>query len=112
MSYIQIPYDIYESDKEIVIIMPLGGVEKKSVKVNIKEYKFYVTANRKKIKLRDDLLPLEEQCYWWEIKTVIDLPPTIYFKDIKTLLSLENVLQIIIPKNIEPKDIEVQIQYD
>jgi hypothetical protein len=62
--------------------------------------------------LRDDLVPLEENCYRGEIKTVIDLPPTVYFKDIHTTLSPENILTIIVPKNIEPDAIKVEIQYE
>lgn len=33
MTNIGIPMDIYESPREIVIIVPLGGVDKKSVEL-------------------------------------------------------------------------------
>jgi len=41
---------------------------------------------------------------------VVDLPPTVYFKDMHTTLSPENILTIIVPKNIEPDTIHVEIE--
>lgn len=38
-----IPYDIYESPQELVIILPLGGVEKDSLKLAIKDYRLVIT---------------------------------------------------------------------
>jgi HSP20 family molecular chaperone IbpA len=38
-----IPYDIYESPQEIVIFLPLGGVEKDSINLSIKDYRLVIT---------------------------------------------------------------------
>jgi len=38
-----IPYDIYESPQEIVIMLPLGGVKKESLKLAIKDYRLVIT---------------------------------------------------------------------
>ena len=40
MTGVQIPMDVYESPREIVIIIPLGGVQKKSVEMYFEDYKF------------------------------------------------------------------------
>lgn len=108
---IQIPYDLYESPEEFVLIIPLWGVKKDSIILNLKDYQLTLTAWRYKPNIKDDLVSLEQNCYWGEIKTKIDLPPNIYFKDIHTTLSPENILTIIIPKNIEPEKLSVDIQY-
>lgn len=42
-----IPYDIYESPQEIVIIMPLSGVKKETLKLHIKNYRLEVSGERK-----------------------------------------------------------------
>ncbi len=110
MTLIDIPYDVFESDKEIVIVMPLWWIKKDSVVLHLKEYKLYMTGRRYKPALRDDLVHVEKNCYRWEIKTVVDLPPTVYFKDMHTTLSPENILTIIVPKNIEPDTIHVEIE--
>jgi len=41
-SKINIPYDIYESPSEMVIIMPLGGVKKESVDISIDDYRLVI----------------------------------------------------------------------
>ncbi len=108
---IQIPYDLYESPEEFVLAIPLWWVKKDSIVLKLKDYQLTLTARRYKLWLKDNLVPLEENCYRWEIKTKIDLPPNIYFKDIHTTLSPENILTILIPKNIEPENISIDIQY-
>ncbi len=37
-----IPYDMYESPQEVVIIIPLGGVKKESVEVKIENYRILI----------------------------------------------------------------------
>lgn len=112
MAYIQIPYDIYESTREVVLVVPLWGIKRDSITVEIKDYQLFITGRRYKPQLKDDLLSVEENCYWGEIKTVIDLPPTVYFKDIHVSLSQENIMTIIVPKNIEPEHIKIEIAYE
>ena len=34
-----IPYDMYESSQELLIIIPLGGVKKESLSLKIEDYK-------------------------------------------------------------------------
>ncbi|MDR2190644.1 MAG: hypothetical protein LBP53_05695 [Candidatus Peribacteria bacterium] len=38
-----VPYDMYESPQEVVIILPLGGVKKDSIAVKIEEYRILIT---------------------------------------------------------------------
>lgn len=104
-----IPYDIYESPKELVIIIPIAWVSQESIKLQIKKYQLHISGMRNKIKLKDDLVPKQEKCYRWPIEINIDLPPNIYFDKIHSKLSKDNVLSIIIPKNIIPDNIAVEI---
>ena len=39
MAKIDIPMDIYESAKELVVIIPLAGVDKKSLEMNMEDYR-------------------------------------------------------------------------
>jgi len=39
---LEIPYDIYESPSEMVIIMPLGGVKKESIDISIDDYRLVI----------------------------------------------------------------------
>lgn len=107
---IDIPYDMYESSQEILILMPLGGVKKESLTLKIEDYRLFVKGERVKNTTKENLLPVQEECYWGEISQVIDLPPQIYFEKIHSKLTPENTLEIIIPKVIIPEKIEVKIE--
>ena len=105
-----IPYDMYESNQELVIFMPLWGVKKESLKIRIEDYKLLIQWERKYPALKENLLPIKEECYWWELKQTIDLPSQIYFNKIHSKLSPENILEIIIPKALIPEKITVEIE--
>ena len=107
-----IPYDIYESPQELVIVLPLGWVDKNSLKLTIKDYRLVITWKRNKIKVKDNFIPLREDCYRWEISQVIDLPPQVYFDKIHSKLTPENILQIIVPKALVPEKISLEVEYD
>jgi HSP20 family molecular chaperone IbpA len=40
---LSIPYDLYESPQELVILLPLGGVRKESIVLEIKDYRLLIT---------------------------------------------------------------------
>ncbi len=107
---INIPYDIYESPNEMVIVMPLGGVNKESIDISIDDYRLVIKWNREKMLLKDDCVPLKEDCYRWNIEQRLDLPPQAYFDKIHSKLSSDNILQIIVPKSIVPEKIELEVE--
>lgn len=109
---IEIPYDIYESPNEVVIIMPLWGVKKESLELKVEDYRLVIRWVREKIALRDDFIPLKEECYWWDINLVIDLPPQSYFDRIHSKLTSDSILQVVVPKAIVPDQIDLEIEYN
>lgn len=107
-----IPYDIYESPQEIVIILPLWWVKKESLQLSIKDYRLVLSWERIKPKLKDNLIPLKEECYRGPINQIIDLPPQVYFDKIHSKLTADNILWIIIPKALIPEKIQLEVEYD
>jgi len=107
---IQIPRDAYQSENELLIIIPLWWVAKDSIKIKISENTLHIFWYRKNIKIWENFGVLEKNCYRWDIQTNIDLPDGLYFENIKSTLSPENILTIIIPKIIEPDDIYINIE--
>jgi HSP20 family molecular chaperone IbpA len=105
-----VPYDMYESEQEIVIIMPLWWVKKESLNLKIEDYKLLIQWERELLNLKDSLIPIKEECYWWKLEQRIDLPPQIYFDKIHSKLTPENILQIIIPKALVPEKIVLEIE--
>jgi HSP20 family molecular chaperone IbpA len=107
---VKIPYDIYESPNEMVIIMPLWGVNKGSIEISIEDYRLIIKWVREKILLKDDCIPLKEDCYRWKIEQILDLPTQAYFDKIHSKLSVDNILQIIIPKSLIPEKIQLEVE--
>ncbi len=107
-----IPYDIYESPQEIIILMPLWWVSKESIKLSIKEYRLVIHGERTKLQCKQNLIALKEECYRWPIDQSIDLPPQVYFDKIHSKLTPDNTLQIIVPKALIPEKISLEVEYD
>lgn len=108
----EIPYDVYESPNEIVIVVPLAWVRKDDIDITISDDRLVIEWSRDNVKLKDDFIPLKESCYWWPIKLEIDLPPQCYFDKIHSKISPDNVLEIIVPKATIPWRIELEVEYD
>ena len=105
-----IPYDMYESSQELLIIMPLGGVKKESLSLKIEDYKLLIEGERSNPEVKENLVSIREECYWGKLHQIIDLPAQIYFDKIHSKLTPENTLQIIIPKALVPEKIVVEIE--
>ena len=105
-----IPYDMYESSQELLIIMPLGGVKKESLSLKIEDYKLLIEGERSNPEVKENLVSIREECYWGKLDQIIDLPAQIYFEKIHSKLTPENTLQIIIPKALVPEKIVVEIE--
>jgi len=105
-----IPYDMYESAQEIVIIMPLWGVKKETLDLKIVDYKLLIKWERDFLELKDWLSSIKEECYRGNLEQRIDLPAQIYFDKIHSRLTPENILEIIIPKALVPEKIKVEIE--
>ena len=105
-----IPYDMYESSQELLIIMPLGGVKKESLSLKIEDYKLLSEGERSNPEVKENLISIREECYWGKLHQIIDLPAQIYFEKIHSKLTPENTLQIIIPKALVPEKIVVEIE--
>ena len=105
-----IPYDMYESSQELLIMMPLGGVKKESLSLKIEDYKLLIEGERSNPEVKENLVSIREECYWGKLHQIIDLPAQIYFEKIHSKLTPENTLQIIIPKALVPEKIVVEIE--
>lgn len=105
-----IPYDMYESPQELIIIIPFWGVDKESIKISIKYETISITGKRLQPKLRNDFHLIQQQCFRWDVELFIDLPPHANYKQMNSNLSKENILTLIIPKNLIPDSIPVHIE--
>lgn len=86
-------------------------MQKKSVEMYFEDYKLIISGKRNQPKIKDDLLPLQQDCYWGAFQQEVQLPPHIYFDRIQSSISAENVLQIIVPKSLIPEKMKVNVNY-
>lgn len=107
-----IPYDMYESPQEVIIIVPLWAVKKETVEVKIENYRILVRGIRVQSQLKESCIPIQEECYWWPIELKIDIPPQVYFDRIHSKLTADNTLQIIVPKALVPEKIQLEVEYE
>ncbi len=105
-----IPYDLYESQHEVIIILPLWWVKKDSIEIKITNYTLSVSGKRFHSLLRDDIVAIIQECFRGEIDFVIDLPPNLSYKQIHSSLCPENILTIVIPKNTFPEKVSIHIE--
>jgi HSP20 family molecular chaperone IbpA len=87
-------------------------VRKDSVEVKIEDYRILLKGEREKPKLKDSSLPIQEECYRGPIQLTIDIPPQVYFDKIHSKLTLDNTLQIIVPKALVPEKITLEVEYE
>lgn len=107
---VDIPMDIFESNEELVIVMPLWWVNKSSINVWLEKTTLIVKWNRKKPELKEILMPVQEECFWWEFINNIPLPQNVYFDKIHTRLTNDNILIIIVPKIIIPEKLNIEVE--
>lgn len=110
MQWLSVPMDIYESPKEIVILVPLGWVQKKSIELYFDDFKLIVKWVRVKPKLKDDFVVQQEDCYRWEFSQELQLPSYVHFDRIHSVVNAENVLVITIPKAIHPWKMKLDVK--
>ncbi len=102
MSVISIPTDIYESPREIVILIPLWWVDKQSIELFCEDYKLQIKWIRLKPALKEDFVLQQDECYWGEFQQEVQLPPYVYFDRIHSLVTIDNILIVTIPKSLQP----------
>jgi HSP20 family molecular chaperone IbpA len=107
-----IPYDMYESPQEVVVIIPLWWVKKETLEVKIENYRILIHWFRVAPKLKESCIPIQEECYRGPIELEIEIPPQVYFDRIHSKLTLDNTLHIIVPKALVPDRIQLEVEYE
>jgi hypothetical protein len=69
-----------------------------------------ISGKREQPQLKESLTPMQEHCFWGAFSSDVDLPANIAVDRIWSELSPENILQIVIPKIIQPEQIVVNIK--
>lgn len=96
----QLPIDVYENKKEILIVTPIAGVNLEETEISITQDVLTINGERK-----FDLEPFDlkgneaylKECYWGKFTRSIVLPPGIDTEDIEATQK-NHILYIRIPK--------------
>ena len=86
--------------------------KKESIEVKIENYRILIRWFRVAPQLKESCIPIQEECYRWPIELQIDIPPQVYFDKIHSKLTLDNTLQIIVPKALVPEKIQLEVEYE
>lgn len=93
----QLSLDIYQTEKEIIIVAPIAGVEKEDINITVNEDILVVKGNRPSASQIPDENYYTKECFWGSFSRAIVLPKEADIKNISA--SFEKcVLEIRIPK--------------
>lgn len=106
---VDVPVDVYTSSSEIMIVIPVWGTNKESISITLDDRHLIVRGERVAPYMKDTVVPLSQQCFWWTFEKRIELPDHVYFDKIHSELNTQNVLIVTIPKIMRPDEIPVKI---
>ncbi len=106
---VDVPVDIFTSSSELLILFPVGGVAKDSLRISLEEKVLVMRGERKRPLLKETYVPLKEECYRGLFEKRIELPDHVYFDKISSELTPENILRIIVPKVLKPDEIPIKV---
>ena len=93
----QLSVDIYYTEKEIVILAPIAGVEKEDIKVSLTEDVLVIKGDRKQIEKVSEENYYIKECFWGPFSRAIVLPLESDLSKISASFE-NNILEIRIPK--------------
>ncbi len=105
----QLSVDIYRTNKELVIIAPIAGVNKEDVKLSITDDVLVIKGERPARENVPEENYYTQECFWGNFSRAIVLPEEADTKNISASFE-NNVLEIRIPKGEveETKIIKIQ----
>jgi len=107
----QLSLDIIQTKTEIIILAPLAGVSAKEVTITVTDETLTIKGIRPNPVLTDEKDYLTKECFWGEFERSIILPENVDAKNIQAS-SVNNILEIRIPKTSEAKTKVVKINID
>ncbi|USN57187.1 MAG: hypothetical protein H6766_01645 [Candidatus Peribacteria bacterium] len=60
---IAIPYDVYESQTHLLCFIPMGGVDKTSISIKLRDYALHISATRNSPDTDDGFVCIQHECY-------------------------------------------------
>ena len=93
----QLSLDIYHTDKEIVILAPIAGVEKKDISISVTDDVLVIKGEREAREKVTEESYYTRECFWGNFARSIVLPLEANTKKINAAFE-KNVLEIRIPK--------------
>lgn len=93
----QLSVDIYRTDKELVILAPIAGVNKDDVKISITDDVLVIKGERPSHENVPEENYYTQECFWGNFSRAIVLPEEADTKNISASFE-NNVLEIRIPK--------------
>lgn len=105
----QLSVDIYQTDKEIVILAPIAGLAKDELKVAVTDDVLVIQGER----IQKETVPEDnyytKECFWGKFSRSIVLPENIDKKGITADFE-NNILEVRVPKSVEERTKIIKIK--
>ena len=105
----QLSVDIFHTDKEIIILAPIAGVNEEDIKLSVTEDVLVIKGEREAVETVDEDNYYTRECFWGNFQRAIVLPKEADIKNIKASFE-KNVLEIRIPKTEHEKTKIIKIK--
>lgn len=93
----QLSLDIYQTEKEIIIVAPIAGVEKENINITVNEDILVIRGDRAQREQVSEENYYTKECFWGSFSRAIVLPKEADIKNISASFE-QCVLEIRIPK--------------
>lgn len=107
----QLSVDIFQTKDELTLLAPIAGTSLKDINITVTDDVLTIKGVRVCPHDIDEKDYLTKECFWGEFTRSIVLPKNVDTKKIKAT-SLNNILEIRIPKTSEDKTKVVKINVD
>jgi len=94
--------DVRETDDALLVYAPMAGVAPTEVRIGLSGDLLTIRGVRQKPKIAREARAFHEECYWGNFSRSIVLPVAVEESRVQAELN-QGVLEIILPKKIQPK---------
>jgi HSP20 family protein len=105
--------DAYETENEVVIISPIGGINAKDLDISVVDDMLTIKGQRENIKTKEDDKYFCQECFWGSFVKKVILPKEVEVSKAKAVTK-NGILTLTIPKkkSEEKKETKISIKED
>jgi HSP20 family protein len=105
--------DAYETEEEVVIISPIGGINAKDIDISVVDDMLTIKGQRENMKTKEEDKYFCQECFWGSFAKKVILPKEVEISKAKAVTK-NGILTLTIPKkkSEDKKEVKISIKED